>query len=521
MSAVQSRWLSGERGGPGSSGPGGNGSSVGGMGDQVRTPDVEAMDMDTYSRNLHAMNDSLHDLHSDIQRLAQQQSQIQQMMHSPQQQQAPAAPPHHNPMDPQPFYIAHDPPQQRRTWGQPQPINFAHQQQPPQGPDGGWQSPRRQQWGQQPNRPMGPNPYGYGPPSSYNPDPYSSPMRDPYGNPIYNGAPSPYDHYGGQGGRPGPPPNYGGPQGHPPPNGPYGYGSQNYPQGTSSPYGSQSYMGSPAGTPMPGGGPPSSGQMSGSGSRTPFRLHDKGPGSAGPSTPSPQQQPQMPLSRTPSSTLRRASESENNRDPIMNPSSYSRQVSRDSIGGPATPTPSVPAVAPPAPSDPLRRLHTSIPAPEEDDMAPQNVSFIASEPEEDEPDRASRKSRSSSPSDPLKRLPERLSQLNISSGSKTYRVHAASSASEKETSPSPTRQRPTISSTFKQARRSSGEGSSVPGSAGPSSLRSNSVVAGGSQISEEVAESLAAMKTERLKVIRPLFSILAPIEETKFERAGI
>jgi prefoldin subunit 5 len=42
-----------------------------------RTPDIEAMDMETYSKSLSAMNDSLHDLQSDIQRLAQQQSQIQ------------------------------------------------------------------------------------------------------------------------------------------------------------------------------------------------------------------------------------------------------------------------------------------------------------------------------------------------------------------------------------------------------------------------------------------------------------
>ena len=80
--------------------------------------------MDTYSRNLNAMNDSLYDLQSDIQRLASQQSQIQQMMHRPQQQQ-PQQP--QNPMDPQPFYIAHEPQQPRRTWGQPQPINFAQQ----------------------------------------------------------------------------------------------------------------------------------------------------------------------------------------------------------------------------------------------------------------------------------------------------------------------------------------------------------------------------------------------------------
>ena len=93
--------------------------------------------------------------YSDIQRLAQQQSQIQQMMHTSQSAipstASPSRPPppsQTNPMDPQPFYISQpDPPPQRRTWGQPQPISFAHQ-----GPGGGveWppqQPPRRAQWG--------------------------------------------------------------------------------------------------------------------------------------------------------------------------------------------------------------------------------------------------------------------------------------------------------------------------------------------------------------------------------------
>ena len=120
-----------------------------------------------------------------------------------------------------------------------------------------------------------------------------------------------------------------------------------------------------------------------------------------------------------------------------------------------------------------RRPHTSVPAPEEDEMAPQSVSFIDSSAEDnDDEDRPS-----STPS-------KRLSQLNITSGSKTYRVH------EKEASPSPSRQRPTLSSAFKQSRRSSDGMNS-----GPSSLRSNSGVG----LTEEEAEMLAAMKTEKLK----------------------
>merc|ERR1712141_227612 len=85
----------------------------------------------------------------------------------------------------------------------------------------------------------------------------------------------------------------------------------------------------------------------------------------------------------------------------------------------------------------------------------------------------------------------RLSQLNITSGSKTYRVHS----DQKETSPSPTRPaRPTLSSAFKQARRGS-EAGGGGGSSGPPSLRSNSGVG----LTEEEAETLAAMKTEALK----------------------
>lgn len=112
-------------------------------------------------------------------------------------------------------------------------------------------------------------------------------------------------------------------------------------------------------------------------------------------------------------------------------------------------------------------------------MAPQNVSFIESATSGDEDPGSG----SGPGSGGLKRLPERLSQLNISSGSKTYRVH-----SDKESpSPSPTRNRPTISSTFKQHRRGSGDNS------GPSSIKSGA----GPTVEEE--EALANMKTERLK----------------------
>ena len=161
--------------------------------------------------------------------------------------------------------------------------------------------------------------------------------------------------------------------------------------------------------------------------------------------------------------------------------SYSRQTSRDSVSGGAA---NGGHISPPNLQQP-RRPHTSVPAPEEDEMAPQNVSFIDSSADDGEDVTASEVTpRSAS---------KRLSQLNITSGSKTYRVHS----DQKETSPSPTRPaRPTLSSAFKQARRGSEAGGGTGGgSSGPPSLRSNSGVG----LTEEEAETLAAMKTEALK----------------------
>lgn len=438
LSAVQTRWLSDQTRS--------QNLSTSNYATEAKTPDIEGMDIDTYSKSIYAMNDSLHDLQSDIHRLAQQQSQIQQMMHHPSAISSPQRPPpaamqSGNPMDPQPFYISQpDPPPQRRTWGQPQPISFAHQ-----GPGGGveWpqQPPRRAQWGQ-PQRP----------PMMF--DPYSGAPIDQWGNPVpphhYNG----YYHHHQQ---PPPPqysaytnPTYGGPQqqGPPPPapaqQGPNGYNQQYSP-------------------------------------RTPFRLHD-GSGSASPSpssvsavTSTPKaysvQQPSAPP-RASSSTLpmRRLSESQNDQPTPMSPQglskpSYSRQTSRDSVSAA-----SVEKIS--SPNLPPRRPHTSVPAPEADEMAPQSVSFIDSSADDADEE------------GPAKRL----SQLNITSGSKTYRV-VHDNRHEMSSSPSPTRQRPTLSSAFKQSQRRGSDHS------GPSSLRSNSGVG----LTEEEAEMLAAMKTEALK----------------------
>ncbi len=120
-------------------------------------------------------------------------------------------------------------------------------------------------------------------------------------------------------------------------------------------------------------------------------------------------------------------------------------------------------------------------------MAPQNVSFIDSSAEEElQKKDTEEENKAKDPESPrLKRLPERLSQLKISSGSKTYRVHADDN---RETTSPPYVARPTISSAFKQNRRSSGGTEST----GPASLRS-------AVKSEEEEETLANMKTERLK----------------------
>ena len=88
--------------------------------------------------------------------------------------------------------------------------------------------------------------------------------------------------------------------------------------------------------------------------------------------------------------------------------SYTRQTSRDSLRNAEIDNGLRDSASP---SQPPRRLHTSIPAPEENEMAPQNVSFIDSSTEDD----------SAHPSTKGD-LSNRLSRLNITSGSKTYRV---------------------------------------------------------------------------------------------------
>lgn len=412
--------------------------------------------MDTYSKSIYAMNDSLHDLQSDIQRIAQQQSQIQQMMQSPSaissqqssrlqphqspnQQQQPQVVPSHNPMDPQPFYISQpDPPPQRRTWGQPQPIHFAHQH-GPGGMDWPQQPARRAQWGApQPPPQRPPPPVMYDP---YSGQPIPTPT-DQWGNPMpYNGYHPPTSNYSAYNN-----PTYG--------------GYNQYGAYTSPPLQQQQH------------------QQPQTPQQRPFRLHDD----SGASTPIKSQS----VTPSRSSTLPRRLSEQNDVPPPHSPlatsasaprPSYSRQTSRDSVSERSSERHSSPINLQQQQQQP-RRPHTSVPGPEEDEMAPQNVSFIDSSADdgEDENNGAPVTPRSEAAT-------KRLSQMNITSGSKTYRVH------EKETSPSPTRTRPTLSSAFKQARRGSEAGS------GPPSLRSNSGVG----LTEEEAETLAAMKTEALK----------------------
>jgi len=446
-----------------------------------------------YARNLSAVSDSIHELQSDVHKLAEQQARIHRMMSGQQhdQHQHRMQPPQQgNPMDPQPFYMANDsphnygspppPPQQattpqRRTWGQPQPIHFAHQPPyggPPAPPS--WQNQRQQPWM-----------YGG----------YGAPPPPPHFDP-YHQSPSAYGGYSGGYEQYRSPPHY------PSPYGPYGGGGGGGGGGAPAPpFGGHGYA-SPT-----------------SPSTAPFRLHESSKvGAAAAKSPIAAFLARR-ASEGPSGTPSPAPASPQPSGPISPRSS----ITRGALAESSTLSPQ------PQPQPSATKLHTSVPAPEEDDMAPQDISFIESEGDKadkedsneespkDEADAATSK-------EALKRLPERLSQLNISSGSKTYRVHHGSSP-EKETSPSPTRSaRPSISSTFKQARRSSGEGENPPSvilickrllknadgdrfpltccsisnpsrpGSGPPSLRSPVPAR-----TEEEEETLAAMRTERLK----------------------
>ena len=388
-----------------------------------------------------------------IQRMMQQQQYLQS---PPQQPQQP-----HNPMDPQPFYITGDsphhpqaqgaappPPQHtpRRTWGQPQPVTFGQAGPAP--------------WAQGP-RPVygGPGP-GYPGPLQY--DQYGQPMvpRDQWGNPVQYPGQYP-DQYGG-------------------------YQQQQY-----NPYAPQPFYGQQQQSPY---GPPTYSPMASPGGpapgpRTPFRLHESSPG-PGSGVLSPGRS-QYDLS-----------------DPatLATPRGFSRHASREQLAGPAPATPATELQT--------RRLHTSVPAPAADDMMPQNVSFIenSTDNDEDNEDKSSPSpvpEPSTSYTEPPRtesNLSERLKRLNISRGDKTYRIQLHADGREPTTldSESPASlgssgrpgSRPTISSTFKERRRESSEGSGPASLSGPGSMSQPAVQ---TKLTDEEINTLNSMKTEVLK----------------------
>jgi len=458
------------------------------LSERPRQPSVSSQPTDPYTRSYNNMNDSIYELQSDLHKLASQQSQIQNMMQSPQNTQNAGQSQYASPanaMDPQPFYISgsgqqqhpqmQQPQQQtpqRRTWGQPQPINF--------GAPPGW------------NNSMG-GPQNQGPAMYGNRNPY--PQFDQYGNPII-----PRDQWGNP--IPQQPSMYNGPQqtfdqwGNPQP-----YGQ---PQQFQSP---GQYQGQPQFSPQqfnPGYGgqnpptysnavPPSSNPQQQRG--TPFRLHDYPPTSHNSSYLETSPPTDLPQSLANTSTPRQQH-------------SYSRQSSREQLQGSGPSTENISAA-----QSPVRRLHAPVPAPAADDMAPQNVSFIQDSTDNDEDDKSMSPLPSVAGSGNLSEhrsdsnLSERLAKLNISRGDKTYRVqlHAdgrdpTSVESQKAFSPprNPPTPRATISSSFKEKRRSSGEGSGPGSMSGPGSFGQNTTAVQ-TKLTDEELDALNTMKTEVLK----------------------
>ena len=380
--------------------------------------------------------DHLQEMQSNLQKLAAQQSQIQQMMqntsgppNSPSQQQPYGAA---HPMEPQQMYMPeqqlspqqHQTPQ-RRTWGQPQPINFGHP-----GPGVGLYD--RPGWGQ-PGLPM----YGSG-------GPYQQvPQYDQYGNPLARdqwGSPAgvPLYNNGGGGMQPGfDAYNYG-----PQPYRPSQYGMQQQQQPAYQPYGQQQQQQPGYGLPYGGSpGPAASsyggGQVAPPARMTPFRLHDSPSSSylGGNRSYMHESEPNL-------STIGLAAASTPNKL-----TGFSRSSSREQLTA-ALLSPGRQTSPPPAP---VRRLHAPVPAPAADDMAPQNISFIdhSTDDNDDDGDGKLMLSPSGSGTRSDSNLSERLARLNISRGDKTYRVQLHADGREPTAlSPEP-RSRPTISSTFK------------------------------------------------------------------------
>ncbi|XP_063596397.1 uncharacterized protein LOC134773202 isoform X5 [Penaeus indicus] len=339
------RWLEGE-----------------GQADELRTPDIDNMDYDEYHKSLTQMTDSLTEIQGDIQRLANQQQQIQSMMHNgmtPQTNQGMQQPPPHGQ-----FYL-HD--QQgspvRRMWGQ-QSSSDGYSSMSP--------ATRRAQWG--PVRPM--MPQGDYMMSGQHPGYYQGyQMNHPTQMPPLSQV-NTQQQMGGTG------PGFmlhGQTQSHSlPPQAMYQNG-----QGYYSP--EHQYRGYP-----PSAQTYASGDQRQMGQTPPFRLHGegiggemRGPGSDG---------------RGPGS-LRSSAQSSPSRQPLQ------RQQKS------------------PSPTRQTSVSHAPVAAPPPDDMEPQNVSFIESEdhPQEDPSERFKRLSITSG-SKTYRISHEPGSPTRPSLGVKTFRV---------------------------------------------------------------------------------------------------
>lgn len=339
------RWLEGE-----------------GQADELRTPDIDNMDYDEYHKSLTQMTDSLTEIQGDIQRLANQQQQIQSMMHNgmtPQTNQGMQQPPPHGQ-----FYL-HD--QQgspvRRMWGQ-QSSSDGYSSMSP--------ATRRAQWG--PVRPM--MPQGDYMMSGQHPGYYQGyQMSHPAQMPPLSQV-NTQQQMGGTG------PGFmlhGQTQSHSlPPQSMYQNG-----QGYYSP--EHQYRGYP-----PSAQTYASGDQRQMGQTPPFRLHGegiggemRGPGSDG---------------RCPGS-LRSSAQSSPSRQPLQ------RQQKS------------------PSPTRQTSVSHAPVAAPPPDDMEPQNVSFIESEdhPQEDPSERFKRLSITSG-SKTYRISHEPGSPTRPSLGVKTFRV---------------------------------------------------------------------------------------------------
>ncbi|KAB7507571.1 Patronin [Armadillidium nasatum] len=335
--------------------------------EELRTPDMDAMDYEEYQKSLSQMTDSLTEIQSDIQRLNQQQHQIQTMMHNGVQnsQLPPNAHPHLPQQQLSQFYL-HE--QQgspvRRMWSHPANSDGYSSLSP---------ATRRAQWG--PVRPMvpqgeylmggPPQPTGY-----YSYQMNQQPMQLPQLNQMGSHQPPPTPPtQQGQGhafmlhGQPHSLPA--GPQANVFQNGQNYYSPDQYRGYLNHMYGNTSRA------------PPSQT------SNAPFRLHNEGTGSGG----------------------------EENRDKASSSLRSSAQSSPSRQGQ----QPIRPHQKSPSPSRQI--IHAPVSAPPPDDMEPQNVCFIDS----DEADKLKRLSISSG-SRTYRISHEPGSPTRPTIGTKTFRV---------------------------------------------------------------------------------------------------